>query len=355
MAEMKEAASKAAPINQQDKGTDNLGQLQRCPDYIGMIGAEFDKLIQASNEVPEVIGMLRIRSANRTLKEASLRPNPDALWLTLWYAGEVCCLFADSNLGKSIYAVQIATDIAKTQKVLYFDFELSDKQFQLRYTDKDTGTLYQFPDNFYRVELNPETLNTDNFEDNLISNIEGAALQCGANVLVIDNLTYLCIASEKGDVAGSLMMRLTQLKKKYGWSLLILAHTPKRPLSSPLTQNDLAGSKKLYNFFDSVFAIGQSAKDSNLRYIKQLKVRYGEYVYDADNVIVYSIEQINSFLQFVPQGYATEREHLKELSDKDETETINRVKELISKGDSYRNVAHECGISLAKVQRILKK
>ena len=42
-----------------------------------------------------------------------------------------------------------------------------------------------------------------------------------------------------------------------------------------ITSNDLAGSKRLYNFFDSVFAIGKSAQDGGLRYVKQLKVRYG--------------------------------------------------------------------------------
>ena len=62
---------------------------------------------------------------------------------------------------------------------------------------------------------------------------------------------------------------------------------PKRDLSSPITQNHLAGSKKLYNFFDSVFAIGMSAKDNRLRYIKQVKVRAGAFKYDASNVLVY--------------------------------------------------------------------
>ena len=78
-----------------------------------------------------------------------------------------------------------------------------------------------------------------------------------------------------------------------------------------ITQNDLAGSKKLYNFFDSVFAIGKSAKNSSVRYIKQLKVRYGNYTYDADNVIVCVNEKVGTFLQFVDIGYAVEKENLK--------------------------------------------
>ncbi len=323
-------------------------------NYIQMVGAELQKADQLAAEVPEQIGMFTVKTANRTIKEAALRPNPDALWLSLWYEGEVCCLFSDSNLGKSIYAVQIGTVIAERQRVLYFDFELSDKQFQLRYSD-EAGNLYQFPEDLYRVEINRDSLDATNFEEAVIENIEQTAIQTGAKVLIIDNLTYLCIASEKGDAAGTLMFRLMALKKKYGLSMLILAHTPKRCLSNPITQNDLAGSKKLYNFFDSVFAIGKSAKDNSVRYIKQLKVRYGNYTYDADNVIVSAIEKTGAFLQFVNIGYAAEKEHLKEQTDKDISQLAEKAKELISQGMSYRNVANELGVSLGKIQRIIKK
>lgn len=85
-------------------------------NYIDAIGAEFQKADQLAASVPEQIGMLTIKTVNRTIREAALRPNPDTLWLSLWYEGEVCCLFSDSNLGKSIYAVQIATAIAERQK-----------------------------------------------------------------------------------------------------------------------------------------------------------------------------------------------------------------------------------------------
>ncbi len=335
------------------KNSSNYQLVKRDLNYIQAIGAELQKAEQVAAAVPEQIGMFIVKTANRTIKEAALRPNPDALWLSLWYEGEVCCLFSDSNLGKSIYAVQIAAQIAKTRKVLYFDFELSDKQFQLRYSDEN-GNLNQFPDNLYRVEINSDSLDVSDFEQAIMNNIEQAALQTEAKILIIDNLTYLCIASEKGDAAGALMCRLIALKKKYGLSILVLAHTPKRCLSNPITQNDLAGSKKLYNFFDSVFAIGKSARDSNLRYIKQLKVRYGNYTYDADNVIVSAIEKTGSFLQFVNIGYATEKEHLKEPSDKDLSQETENIKQLAGQGKSIREIAKELNISKSKVGRILK-
>ena len=300
-------------------------------------------------------GMLTLRTANRTLQEAALRPDPVDLYHELWYEGEVCCLFADSNLGKSIYAVQMADDIAHSRNVLYVDCELSDKQFQLRYTDPATGKLYQFPEALTRAEINPEKMNLKNFEEEIIKNIEEAALSTGSKVIIIDNLTYLCNNSEKGDVAGLFMISLMNLKKKYGWSLLIIAHTPKRSLTSPITQNDLAGSKKLYNFFDSVFAIGKSARDESLRYVKQVKVRAGAYRYDSDNVILYEIVHDKENVRFEFKGFANEKEHLKESDDKEKNTLLENVMDLVEKGKSYRDIAQALGISKSLVGNLVKK
>jgi len=323
-------------------------------NVVALIGEDLSRAEVLRNGAPDVVGMLRIKSVNDTLKDAQLRPDSKSLWLNLWYEGEVCCLFSDSNLGKSIYAVQIGDYIAQTQNVLYFDFELSDKQFQLRYTD-GAGNLHRFSDRFYRAEIDKDFLDTGNFEDTIISNIEDTALQTGAKVIIIDNLTWLCCNSEKGDDAGLFMKRLMVLKKKHDLSMLIIAHTPKRNLSSPISPNDLAGSKKLYNFFDSSFAIGQSAKDVGLRYIKQMKIRHGEFVYDADNVIVCQIEKNEAFLRFSSLGFATEREHLKRQTEDEVSQDLASVREMAQRGLSVRDIAKCLNMSKSKVQRLLKK
>ena len=304
------------------------------------------------------IGVLCVKEANEWCEEAAQRPDPKQLWMSLWYEGECACLFADSNLGKSIYAVQIANEIAKNEPVLYCDFELSDKAFQLRYSDDTTGSLYKFPANFKRAEIDPEAMGESvmgaDYEDIVVQDIESAAVAHSVKVIIIDNLSWICNASEKGDAAGRLMQNLVRLKKKHGWSLLIIAHTPKRPLTSPIDQNTLAGSKKLINFFDSAFAIGRSAKDENLRYVKQIKIRNGSFEYGADNVIVADISKENGFLKFNHIGYAKEREHLKEVSDKDETEIDSRVMELHRQGKKQREISQEVGVSLGKVNKIIK-
>ena len=309
--------------------------------------------LEATSETTD-IGMFTIKSANRTISDAALRPNPRSLYLELWYEGEVCCLFSDSNLGKSIYAVQMADQIASTRRVLLVDCELTDKQFQMRYTDAETGLIHIFPEGLYRAEINPVTLDVNDYEEKIIKNIEAVALRMATSIIIIDNLTYLCNSSDKGVDAGIFMMKLMNLKKKYGWSLLIIAHTPKRNLSSPITQNDLAGSKKLYNFFDSVFAIGKSAKDDRLRYVKQLKVRAGEFLYDANNIIVYELEKSSGFVHFEFKEYSTEKEHLRERTESDEEKQLKRIKELKAQGKSVRDIAALVGLSKSKVWRLLQ-
>lgn len=301
------------------------------------------------------IGMLTLKSANQTIEDASKRPDPEQLYLELWYEGEVCCLFADSNLGKSIFAVQMADEIALKHKVIYVDCELSDKQFQLRYCNPETNERHIFPDNLVRAEVNPYAIGAENYEDSIIRDIEAAAEKTGTKVIIIDNLTYLCNSSDKSVDAGIFMMKLMALKKKKDLSLLIIAHTPKRDLSSPITQNHLAGSKKLYNFFDSVFAIGMSAKDRNLRYVKQVKVRAGAFRYDAGNVLVYEIEKTNGFLRFNFREFATEEEHLRHRETPEVNDNEARILELSKQGLSCRKIADQVGLSKSMVNNIINK
>jgi len=56
--------------------------------------------------------LLNIRPANTWLQQANKRAIPKMLFGKFWFQGELCILFADSNLGKSILAVQIANAIS---------------------------------------------------------------------------------------------------------------------------------------------------------------------------------------------------------------------------------------------------
>ena len=315
------------------------------------------KLVQLKRTA-DTIGIFTVKDGNKWLFDANSRPVPKALYLSLWFENEVCILFADTNLGKSILAVQIAVQIAERYKVVYFDFELSDKQFENRYS-VNYSSHYKFPDNFYRAEINPEQADYEGagfltVEDYLNNSIEKVVKDTGAKVVIIDNLTYLRTETEKSKDALPLMKHLKALKNKYGLSILCLAHTPKRDLSKPISRNDLAGSKMLINFSDSSFAIGESTQDKALRYIKQIKARNTEIEYDAENVAVFQLVKPDNFLHFDFIGYATEREHLKQVTEQDKESVKAKVIELKDAGKSLREIGVEMGISHMKVSRILK-
>lgn len=298
-------------------------------------------------------GMFLVKTANQTVEDARKRPDPEPLYLSLWYEGEVCCLFADSNLGKSLLAVQMADEIARKRRVLYIDCELSDKQFQLRYTSDDGTQTHMFPPNFLRAEIDPMFAMPKKSDELMLQQIEATALEMECDTIMVDNIGYLLSDMEKGVDAGQFMQKLKQLKNKHNWNLLIIAHTPKRALYSPITRNDLAGSSRLYNFFDSVFAIGQSAKDENLKYIKQVKVRHGEFEYGSSNVITCEIVKEGCFAHFRTLGTCPERDHLKERSDKDiDTRDLN-IKDLYEQGKSYREIADELSLSKSLVGKVI--
>lgn len=292
-----------------------------------------------------------VKKSNDWMRQAATMPDPRPLWKSLWHENEVCCLFADSNVGKSIYAVQIASHIARTHKVMYFDFELSEKQFQIRYTDKDCNMLHSFPDKFYRCEINIREFENLSGED-ILEHIRQSALKFDCRILIIDNVTFLSSLLENGEQAGELMMALCRMAREENFSILILAHTPKRQLSNPISQNDLAGSKKLFNFFNSAFALGHSNLGANFRYLKQLKSRNTELEYGADNVIEYEVVKEGTFLFFKELGTSKERKHLRERSNDPVLE--NQI--IIEKGNglTQRQIATKLGVSIGKVNRVIQ-
>lgn len=314
------------------------------------------------------VGLFTVKSANQVIDEAKQRPTPKMLFGQLWFEHEICILFADTNLGKSILAVQIADGISRgcnvmglqmnatPQMVLYCDFELSDKQFEVRYCGEN-GNHYKFSPNLMRVEINPDVVDYPDdcdFEDYVKQSLEEIVLQYNAKVVIIDNLTYLSRETEKAKDALPLMKWLKSFGRKYNLSILVLAHTPKRNLSMPITRNDLQGSKMLINFCDGCFAIGESTKDKSTRYIKEIKQRNVSFAYDGDNVIVCDIAKPDNCLQFRFIGYGCESEHLRQISDSEREALIEKVKQLSQQGKSQREIANIVGLSPSTVNKYLK-
>ena len=309
------------------------------------------------------------------IKQAAewLKPNPtasslDKLFGDFWYRGELCILFADTNVGKSILAVQIGNALSSgepmpvlgatlpPEKVLYFDFELSTEQFECRYSSRLSP--YTFNSNFYRVVLNPDAEGEHkfkNYADYMYNALENIIITTKASTLILDNITCLRSSTHAAENAITLMRNLQTIKNRYGLSVLVLAHTPKRDNARPITRNDLQGSKMLINFADSAFALGESQTTPQMRYLKQIKQRSGKEYYGADNVCLCNIVKPGNFLQFEFTGFDDETAHLMHHKEQLLRNNEEKVTRLHDQGISIRTIAVQTGLSVGTVFRMVKR
>jgi len=324
------------------------------PEEIRNEGLRMDEEMRQRSMEGE--GIVKMHTAIQWMQVVMNSAAPRPLFRELWHEGEVCILFADTNTGKSILAVQIAEMLSAEHLVLYFDFEMSAKQFEGRYSN-DYKDHYPFRENLRRLELDPDAEIPEGwiFEEYLNDCIERIIVKTGAKILIIDNLTYLRQEIEKAKDALPLMKELKALKNRHSLSILALAHTPKRDMTKPITRNDLQGSKMLMNFCDSAFSIGESASDNTLRYIKQIKARATELIYSNNNVIVARITKPDNFLCFEFIGYGNERDHLKQVVHEDRNEMHEQVLELYKQGQSLRQIGEQLGISHITVRNVVQK
>ena len=314
-------------------------------------------------------GCLIVKEANTWIDEAKNRPIPNMLFSELWYENEVCILFSDTNNGKSVLAVQIGESIStgipikefklesEPKKVLYLDFELSDKQFENRYSE-NYQNHYKFNTNFLRAEIDTELDIPKKYkgvEDYLCDTLDETIKTHNVSVLIIDNLTFLSSENEKAKDALVLMKTLKKLSRKLNLSILVLAHTPKRDQSKPLTKDHLAGSKMLMNFCDSSFAIGTSSQNHSYKYIKQIKQRNTEHIYHSENIILCNIEKQKNFLGFQFIDFDDERSHLKAFDTTNTEEENQHIKHLVLEGLSNVKIGETLGLTEGAIRKRRKK
>ncbi|TFF36324.1 AAA family ATPase [Mucilaginibacter psychrotolerans] len=296
-------------------------------------------------------------------------PAGDMLFGDLWFKGELCILFADTNAGKSILAVQLGDAISRgeglgdmpvqqqPQPVLYFDFELSAAQFAKRYTGPD-GQMHRFSPNFYRVIINPAASRERKFasyHDYLINSFENIIVSTGSRTIIIDNITALRSSTESTAAAVKLMRSLNHIKNHWGLSILVLAHTPKRNPARPITRNDLQGSKMLMNFADSAFAIGESQSSPGLRYLKQVKQRSSGMAFSAGMVKFCRIVKQGSLLHFAFEGQGSETPHLQTQTSRQRKATDEQIHQLHAEGHSVRQIAGRLNCAQTTVFRVIKR
>lgn len=262
------------------------------------VDAEYVGMIASSEEQGSQNKTFYCPTANEVMREAMKEKIPNELFYNMFYEKDLCCLFAATNLGKSVLAMDIADQLSyKNYKVLYLDFELSKIQFGIRYSE--SGLPYTFSPNFYRPDLTIDKMRSyEERLDGLFSNMKTTIEEYGVNVIIVDNLTYILDNAQNAKQATQLIKALHDFKNEHGVSILIISHTIKRDNRKPIIQDEMVGSKMIGNFIDSCFAIGCDINNRKRLYIKHLKCRNSEVIYGEDNVLLCQIEKIDRFLRF---------------------------------------------------------
>jgi hypothetical protein len=99
-------------------------------------------------------------------------------------------------------------------------------------------------------------------------------------------------------------------------------------MTKPLSRNDLQGSKMLINFCDSAFALGESYQERSLRYLKQIKARNTELLYDGANVCICQVVKRVNKLTMEKIGYGIEQVHLRRPSEEEQSNKNSQIKKM---------------------------
>ena len=255
-----------------------------------------------------------VKTQNAKALLGSVQKEPIPIFGNYIFENELSLLFGDSNTGKSILATDIAMFVSGgghewpdmvSPKLpsLYIDMEMTEQQFANRYRN---AALYM-TDSFYRSSV--DVLGTT--ESKIFSYVKSEIItqQGSANppkFIVIDNITNGFGSIFSAAKMRTLISEFKALKNRFGLTILLIAHCPKRSTNKPITDNNLGGSKMIMNFVDSAFAIGPSQVGNEFKYIKQIKSRA---VAKTDEVMTVKISK-EPYLSMQYVNYTYEDAHI---------------------------------------------
>ncbi|WP_242082701.1 AAA family ATPase [Aestuariivivens sediminis] len=234
---------------------------------------------------------------------------------------ELTIIFGDSSLGKSAWAYSLAKSIHRGCSlnmgngvffenecgpipVIYFDFELSDRQIVSRnefVEDKEDIHIFKLE--------RGEVIESDPKE--CFYQLKMAADGIEAKCIVIDNLTAISNDLEKGENAKKFMRAAINLVKDEGYTVIILTHTPKLKNFEPLNLKHIKGSSTIGQLADNVIGFAQvNTTNEGEAYIKQIKNRNYRVSYGANKSIHTRIEVNNGVLKHEALGFSNEMDLL---------------------------------------------
>lgn len=274
------------------------------------------------------------KSGRQLIEDAKKELMPKKLIGDFIYENEQAILFASTNLGKSILATQMAIAVSSGENLdlgnglilenevgavptLFFDFELSDRQFLKRVGD------FKLPESLFISKVERGKILEGN-PKKIFKQLKDEAERVEAKFIIVDNISKIGNKLEESDNAISFMSALWELARFENYTILIISHTPKINRKEPISSDSISGSSKIGALADSIIGINEfvSEKEGQV-YIKQIKTRNDVIKYGKNKVICTNIVQDRSGLvKHEMFTLSTERKALSENRGA-QTESLN--------------------------------
>ena len=231
---------------------------------------------------------------------------------------------------------------------LYVDGEMTDSQITQRYANVPEFAL----DAVRRASITPLGLGCT--IDDKIENI-GKLIKAEniPELVFVDNPMSLIDCMVSAASAKKVMEGLKHIKDYLGISMIVAAHFHKRNSRKAIGISDIQGSSVIANYADSVVAIGNSCKDPEIKYLKQLKSRSSRI--NSEVAVLREVKNHTCIL--ISWIFDQEENHLIEKQESHSSITefmAEHIMRLSEEGCSVRTISKELGISKSVVGRFIK-
>ncbi len=252
----------------QQCGRVSASYMGKCPQC-GSFNSMAEELVQeeAPAKSPNASRGLTGRSAPRRINDVAIDPEPRMVVPISEFSrvlgggivpGSIVLIGGDPGIGKSTLMLQMALEMAKSQRVLYVSGEESERQIKMR-ADRLLEAGGKLPDNLYLVtETNLSTILDHNRE------IRPA-------LLIVDSIQTVYLP-ELDSSAGSVSQvretssQLRELAKSSGVSVFVIGHVTKEGV--------IAGPRVLEHIVDTVLYL-EGDRFQAYRLLRSVKNRFG--------------------------------------------------------------------------------
>ena len=206
---------------------------------------------------------------------------------SLLYEKDILGIAGSTNVGKSVFSLQLSTCIAmgvpfmtfnipRPRKVMHVQFELKDEGFARLIKVTSQTLLEQCPVEAHRFEENCVFLSSgqrDLFTDKYDA-IEANLRHTDVDVLVIDNLnTSVGVDVSKNEMAMEVLRKLINLKQKYNLAIIMVSHHKKIDVPAPIDISQMLGGSAYTNSLDFICQLANTRRADGIKVMKITKVR----------------------------------------------------------------------------------